>query len=89
MCIHPLDWAVFGLCVGAIARLIWPGRQAMGCLMTMFLGIVGSVIGGLITWLLSGGPERTYEPASWIMSIVGALVFLWIYGTSANRRGMP
>jgi uncharacterized membrane protein YeaQ/YmgE (transglycosylase-associated protein family) len=88
MCFHLVGWAVFGLCIGAIARVIWPGREAMGCLMTIFVGIIGSVIGGIITYLLTGGPEQTYAPASWIMSIVGALVFLWIYGAGANRRGM-
>src|SRR5687767_1932043 len=50
-----ITWAVFGLIVGAIARAIYPGRQPMGILMTMVLGIVGSLIGGFVSWGLGFG----------------------------------
>ncbi len=79
-----IGWAIFGLMVGAIARFIWPGDQPLGCLSTMLLGVAGSVVGGMITYALNGGPGH-YRPASWIMSILGAIVVLWIYGATTSR----
>jgi uncharacterized membrane protein YeaQ/YmgE (transglycosylase-associated protein family) len=74
-----LGWIVFGLIAGAIARLLVPGRQPMGLLMTMLLGIVGSLAGGLISWAFMGGPGQPFAPSGWIMSIIGAVLVLWIY----------
>jgi uncharacterized membrane protein YeaQ/YmgE (transglycosylase-associated protein family) len=72
-----IGWVVFGLFVGLIARLLWPGPQRAGCLTTILLGIVGSIVGGVITHLLTGGQ---YEPSSYLMSILGAILVLWIGG---------
>ncbi len=74
-----IGWIIFGLIAGAIARLLVPGRQPMGLLMTMFLGIVGSFAGGLIAWVFTGGPEQGFQPSGWIMSILGAIIVLSIY----------
>jgi uncharacterized membrane protein YeaQ/YmgE (transglycosylase-associated protein family) len=82
-----LAWAGFGLVVGAIARFLWPGRQPGGCLTTIMLGIACSLVGGMLTYALTGGPEREFHPASWIMSIIGAIVVLWIYGATMSRSG--
>ncbi len=81
-----LRWIGFGLVVGSVARFLWPGRQPIGCLPTLLLGVAGSVVGGLITYALTGGPGSNYQPASWIMSILGAIVVLWGYGALAARR---
>ncbi len=86
MICNMVGWAIFGLLVGALARLFWPGRTSMGLTVTMIVGIVGSVLGGLITTVLFRGPDATYEPAGWIMSIVGALLFLWLTDATARRR---
>jgi uncharacterized membrane protein YeaQ/YmgE (transglycosylase-associated protein family) len=83
-----VGWAIFGLFIGAIARLVWPERQPLGLLRTMLLGVAGSVIGGLITAALRGGPEP-YHPAGWIMSIVGAILVLWLFGGTVGRRSAP
>lgn len=72
--IAAISWACFGLFVGLIARLLVPGRQAMGLLATIMLGIVGSLVGGAITWLVHGGEPNMYEPSGWIMSIIGAII---------------
>jgi uncharacterized membrane protein YeaQ/YmgE (transglycosylase-associated protein family) len=82
-----LSWAGFGLVVGAIARFFWPGRKPHGCLTTILLGISGSVVGGMITYALTSSPGRDYHPASWLMSILGAIVVLWIYGATMSRPG--
>ena len=80
MCWEIVEWTCFGFIVGAIARLFWPGRQPIGCLMTIVLGIVGSIVGGLLSYLLTGGPSTEYQPAGFIMSVIGAILFLWIAG---------
>lgn len=80
-----ISWAVFGLIVGAIARFYWPGRQPAGCLGTIVLGIVGSVVGGGMTHLLFDNPSRPFEPAGLLMSIVGAILVLWAAGAMASR----
>jgi uncharacterized membrane protein YeaQ/YmgE (transglycosylase-associated protein family) len=72
-------WAVFGLVIGLIARFLYPGRQPMGLLMTMVLGIVGSLVGGFISWGLGFRPEEgAFRGAGWIMSIIGALIVVWV-----------
>jgi uncharacterized membrane protein YeaQ/YmgE (transglycosylase-associated protein family) len=73
-----ISWAVFGLIVGAVARFLYPGRQPMGLLMTMVLGIVGSLVGGMIAWAFGFRPEDgAFAGAGWIMSIVGAIIVVW------------
>jgi uncharacterized membrane protein YeaQ/YmgE (transglycosylase-associated protein family) len=82
-----ITWIVFGLVIGAIARFIYPGSQPMGMLMTMVLGIVGSLVGGFVSWLFGFDPEDgPFQGAGWIMSIVGALIVVWL-GLYASRRG--
>jgi len=61
-----IGFIVFGLIVGAVARLIKPGRQSLGILMTLILGLVGSVIGGTIASLLGTGDI-------WELNIIGAI----------------
>lgn len=68
-----LSWLVFCLIAGAVARLLVPGRQPIGLLWTSVLGVIGSVVGGGLTWLVTGHPM---QPAGWIMSIVGATLLL-------------
>jgi uncharacterized membrane protein YeaQ/YmgE (transglycosylase-associated protein family) len=70
---------IVGLIVGAIARWIMPGAQAMGWIMTSLLGIAGSIVGGLISSLIWKSPDGQFHPAGWIMSIAGALILLWGY----------
>jgi len=76
-----IGWIVFGLLVGLIARALMPGREPMGCLKTMGLGIAGSFIGGVIGYFLVGG--SIIQSSGWIGSTVGALILLVI----SFRRG--
>jgi uncharacterized membrane protein YeaQ/YmgE (transglycosylase-associated protein family) len=81
-----LGWCVFGLVVGVIARFLMPGRQSMGLLLTMGLGIVGSFAGGFISSLIFGSSDSLVNPAGWIMSIVGAMIVLFIYGKMSKGK---
>ena len=72
-----------GLIIGAIAKLLMPGRDPGGCIITMLLGIAGAFVGTWIGRLVSGNENYT---ARWIMSIVGAMLLLFIYRMIAGRR---
>ena len=77
-----LGFAIFGLIVGAIARLLVPGRQNMGILMTMIMGIIGSLLGGAVGYFILGGGDG-FSPAGWIGSIIGTTALIWF----TTRRG--
>ena len=70
---------IIGLIAGALARLIMPGRDPMGIVMTIILGIVGSVLGGLIGMALWRNDTNGFQPAGLLLSILGAIIVLWIY----------
>jgi uncharacterized membrane protein YeaQ/YmgE (transglycosylase-associated protein family) len=72
-----IGWIVAGLIVGALAKLVMPGNDPGGIVLTIVLGIVGAMIGGAIGRAL--GFYAPGEPAGWIMSIVGAVILLLLY----------
>ncbi len=73
---------VIGLIVGVIAKLLMPGKDPGGCIITILLGIAGAFVG---TWLGRMFWGENYA-AGWIMSIVGAMILLLIYRVIAGRR---
>jgi uncharacterized membrane protein YeaQ/YmgE (transglycosylase-associated protein family) len=73
---------VIGLIVGAIAKLLMPGKDPGGCIITILLGIAGAFVGTWIGRIFMG--ENYY--AGWIMSVVGAMVLLLIYRLIFRRR---
>ncbi len=81
---HLLWMVVVGLIVGAIAKLLMPGRDPGGIIVTMLLGIGGAVIAGLIGRAL--GWYQAGEPVGFIASVVGAVVILAIYRVIVGRR---
>jgi len=80
-------WIVFGLVVGAVARLLVPGRDPMGCLGTMVLGIVGSVVGGFLVMLLFGGESGRVHPAGFVGAVVGGIIVLLLWRWMRGRPG--
>ena len=70
--------AVVGLIVGAIARLIYPGHQHMGWIMTIVLGIAGSYLAGFVGGLIHKNDDGQAHPAGFVYSIIGALVLIFI-----------
>ena len=79
---------VIGLIAGFIARAIIPGKQSMGILLTIVLGIVGSFVGGFLGYLLFGAdPNGGFlQPSGIIGSILGAIIVLGIYVLVTRRR---
>ncbi|MFO0918421.1 MAG: GlsB/YeaQ/YmgE family stress response membrane protein [Planctomycetaceae bacterium] len=77
--LHFLWMFLIGIVVGAIARLLMPGADQMGILMTGVLGVAGSFVGGALSRLFSKPePNTPIHPAGILMSIVGALVILFV-----------
>ena len=82
---HYVWMFVVGIVIGAIARLIMPGTQSMGLLMTGVLGIAGSFVGGFIARLFSKPPEDSpIHPAGIVMSVIGALILLFVWNRLAS-----
>lgn len=80
-----LTWIIFGLIAGALAKLIMPGNQNMGWIMTIILGIVGAFVGGFIGSLLGMGTVDEFDFGSMALAVVGALIVLWLYGMATKR----
>jgi uncharacterized membrane protein YeaQ/YmgE (transglycosylase-associated protein family) len=81
-----LGFLIFGLVVGLIARLLMPGRQAIGMLGTMLLGIGGSLLGGVLGNLIGGARWDHPITAGWIGSVLGSLLLLALI--SSRRRSI-
>jgi uncharacterized membrane protein YeaQ/YmgE (transglycosylase-associated protein family) len=82
-----LGLLVVGLIAGFLARALVPGKDAMSVPGTIALGIAGSVVGGLIFGLLTGGlRDRGFGPAGLIGSVLGAVVVLLVYNRVTARR---
>src|SRR6476619_5760706 len=79
-----LGWIIFGLIVGAIAKLVMPGRDPGGIIITMALGIAGALVGGFLGRALGWyGPN---DGAGFFMSLIGAVLLLWLYRMMVTRR---
>jgi uncharacterized membrane protein YeaQ/YmgE (transglycosylase-associated protein family) len=78
-------WLIIGLIAGALARLIMPGRDAMGIIATMILGIVGSIVGGLVSWAIWGADPTGFRPAGLLLSILGAIIVLFLWRMMKTR----
>ena len=79
-----LGWILFGLVVGALAKLVMPGRDPGGIIVTMLLGIAGAVIGGFVGRAMGLYGER--ETAGFFMAFLGAVILLFIYRLAVGRR---
>ena len=79
-----LTWILFGLVVGIIAKLLMPGRDPGGFIVTILLGIAGALLGGFIGRAM--GLYGEGDAAGWIVSILGAIVLLALYRMMARRR---
>ena len=80
-----LGWILFGLIVGFIARALVPGKDNIGLLATIGLGILGSVVGGLVFSLFTGRITLS-NPIGWIGSIIFAIILLVIYNKVTGRK---
>lgn len=91
-----VSWIVIGFIVGLIARAVLPGRQSLGFWKTTGLGIAGALLGGLISWLFTGGVADQSGNAfaanawpGWILSTLCAIALLWAATRSSGTRHLP
>ena len=79
-----LGWILFGLVVGALAKLVMPGRDPGGIIITMLIGIAGALLGGFVGRSLGWYGEG--EAAGFLMSFIGAVALLALYRVFVGRR---
>src|SRR4029434_2362909 len=78
-----IGWIIFGLIVGAVAKLLMPGRDPGGWIVTILLGIAGALVGGFLGRAVGWyGPN---DAAGFLMALVGALVLLGLYRLTLRR----
>jgi uncharacterized membrane protein YeaQ/YmgE (transglycosylase-associated protein family) len=81
------SWIVFGLLAGGIAKYIMPGKDPGGCIGTVIIGMLGSLIGGLIgTYVLDFGKVDGFNLRSFGIAILGALILLGLYRLFIQRH---
>ena len=76
--------ALIGLVVGAVAKFIMPGKGPGGCIVTMIIGLIGSTIGWVVGRAL--GMYKPGEPVGFIMSVVGAMILLFLYRAVIGKK---
>lgn len=79
-----IGWIFFGLVVGIIGKLLMPGRDPGGFVITILLGIAGALVGGFLGRML--GFYREGDPVGFIMAVLGSIVLLLLYRAVAGRR---
>lgn len=79
-----LGWIIFGLIVGVVAKLLMPGRDPGGFIVTILLGIAGALVGGFVG--RAAGWYGATDPAGFLMSLFGAVVLLLLYRMIVGRR---
>jgi len=81
-------WILFGLIAGGIAKFIMPGKDPGGCLITIVLGIVGSLLGGVLGRYVFGvGPVTGFNLASLGLAILGSILLLVLFRIVFPQRG--
>ena len=79
-----IGWILFGLVVGIVGKLLMPGRDPGGFILTILLGVAGALFGGFVGQSL--GFYQEGEPAGFLMAVVGSIVLLLLYRMFVGRR---
>jgi uncharacterized membrane protein YeaQ/YmgE (transglycosylase-associated protein family) len=79
-----IGWILFGLVVGIVGKLLMPGRDPGGFILTIVLGVAGALLGGFLGQSL--GLYREGEPAGFLMAVVGSIILLLIYRLFLGSR---
>jgi uncharacterized membrane protein YeaQ/YmgE (transglycosylase-associated protein family) len=82
-----LSFILFGLVAGVVARIVTPGRQAIGCLATVAVGMVGALLGGLIGDVALGHKVKaSWHWDSFLLAVAGSVILLLVLQAIAGRR---
>ena len=74
-----LTWIIFGLIVGVVAKMLMPGRDPGGFVVTIVLGVLGALVGGFIGSALGMGPVTGFNFGSLLLAVLGAVLLLYVY----------
>jgi len=83
-----IGFIIAGLIIGALARLIKPGKQNLGLLATLLLGLVGSVIGGVIANLLGTGSIFELNVIGFVVAVIAAVLLIGVAEGMSGRRSV-
>jgi uncharacterized membrane protein YeaQ/YmgE (transglycosylase-associated protein family) len=86
MFINLLAWCIFGLIVGAVARLVVPAPHPIGCAGTIAVGVLGSLFGGYLGSLITGAHGDEFAPAGFLGAVIGGIIVLGILRLFPWRR---
>ena len=81
-----IAWIVFGLLAGWLAKLLMPGKDPGGCIITMLLGVAGAILGGFLGTMLGFGGIEGFELRSFLMAVGGSILLLLLYRMFTGRR---
>lgn len=82
-----IAWIVLGLLAGAIAKLLMPGKDPGGCILTIIIGIVGALLGGFLSTLLGfGGLGGYLDWRNLVIAVLGSIVLLGLWRMIRRRR---
>jgi uncharacterized membrane protein YeaQ/YmgE (transglycosylase-associated protein family) len=85
-----LAWILFGLIAGGLAKLIMPGKDPGGCLVTIAIGIAGALLGGFLGQsIFKTGPVTGFNLPSLAIAVIGSILLLAIYRLLVRRREPP
>jgi uncharacterized membrane protein YeaQ/YmgE (transglycosylase-associated protein family) len=82
-----IGWIVLGLLAGIIAKVLMPGRDPGGCIITMLIGVVGALLGGYLATMLGYGGVSGFDFRSFVVAVIGAILLLIIWRMISGRRG--
>ncbi|ROO29684.1 membrane protein [Salinisphaera orenii MK-B5] len=80
-----IAWIIFGLIAGAVAKLLMPGDDPGGIIVTIVIGILGAVVGGFIATALGFGAVSGFNLGSFVVAVLGAILLLWLYRVAKSR----
>lgn len=81
-----LSWILFGLVAGVIAKLLMPGRDVGGCILTIVIGIAGALLGGFIATALGFGGISGFDFRSMVIAVIGSILLLLIFRAIRSPR---
>jgi uncharacterized membrane protein YeaQ/YmgE (transglycosylase-associated protein family) len=83
-----LVFAVIGLLTGAAARLLYPGRGSTHILGTMLIGVIGAVVGGMISWIWWPAVDGEFHTGNLILPVLGAVIVIALWAGVAYTRSL-
>ena len=81
-----IAWIVFGLLAGWLAKMLMPGKDPGGCIITMLIGVAGAILGGFIGTMLGWGGIEGFDLRSFLLAVGGSILLLALYRMFAGRR---